>query len=455
MSLLTGKGEEELFSELQGAVFLNPLYVSGSNKHEQYLLADEYLSGNVREKLAVAKNSATYNAAFSVNVEALEQVQPQDLAASEIDVRLGATWLPVETVQQFIFDLLSPSYYARNKIKVHYSRPTAIWNIENKNADYENVAVNITYGTKRVNAYKIIEETLNLKDVRVFDTVQDINGNEQRVLNKKETILAQQKQQAIKDQFAEWIWKDAARRGSLTKLYNEEFNSMRPREYDGSHIAVRPPGKERFVRLRSLGENYTEEAIRERILRQRSPRKTHEPKPKRVIHVKVYGDFRLSKITWKGLRALYFFYLRKLRAAQHQPSERVPYLIREDLRLLDKISEQNKFLIRHKVDTPEQLAALKESAEYSIKKLSSKRKELMNEKRRTDTSPMRKAEIMVQMSSISAELKTMRQDVRMCADITKRAETITRKHKQLKEQSLYHKKSANRQTEEKEYSILK
>ena len=236
MSLLTGKGEEELFSELQGAIFLNPLYVSGSNRHEQYLPADEYLSGNVREKLAVAKNSATYNAAFSVNVEALEQVQPQDLAASEIDVRLGATWLPVETVQQFIFDLLSPSYYARNKIKVHYSKPTAIWNIENKNADYENVAVNITYGTKRVNAYKIIEETLNLKDVRVFDTVQDINGNEQRVLNKKETILAQQKQQAIKDQFAEWVWKDAARRDLLTKLYNEEFNSMRPREYDGSHI---------------------------------------------------------------------------------------------------------------------------------------------------------------------------------------------------------------------------
>lgn len=236
MSLLTGKSEEELFSELQGAVFLNPLYVSGSNRHEQYLPADEYLSGNVREKLAVAKNSATYNAAFAVNVEALEQVQPQDLSASEIDVRLGATWLPVEMVQQFIFDLLSPSYYARNKIKVHYSRPTAIWNIENKNADYENVAVNITYGTKRVNAYKIIEETLNLKDVRVFDTVQDINGNEQRVLNKKETILAQQKQQAIKDRFAEWIWKDAARRDSLVRLYNEEFNSMRPREYDGSHI---------------------------------------------------------------------------------------------------------------------------------------------------------------------------------------------------------------------------
>lgn len=221
------------------------------------------------------------------------------------------------------------------------------------------------------------------------------------------------------------------------------------------HIAVRPPGKERFVRLRSLGENYTEEAIRERILRQRSPRKTYEPKPKRVIHVKVYGDFRLSKITWKGLRALYFFYLRKLRAAQHQPSERVSYLIREDLRLLHKISEQNKFLIRHKIDTPEQLAALKESAEYSIKKLSSKRKGLMNEKRRTDTSPKRKAEIMAQMSSISAELKTMRRDVRMCADIAEQAETITRKYEQLKEQSLYHKKYANRQTKAKEYFILK
>ena len=234
---LTGKTEEQLFDELKGVIFLNPMHGYGSKEQEKYLPADEYLSGNVREKLKWAKRSmALYPEDYTANVEALTSVQPKDLAASEIDVRLGATWLPVETVQQFIFDLLSPSYYARNKIKVHYSRPTAIWNIENKNADYENVAVNITYGTKRVNAYKIIEETLNLKDVRVFDTVQDINGNEQRVLNKKETILAQQKQQAIKDQFAEWIWKDAARRDSLTKLYNEEFNSMRPREYDGSHI---------------------------------------------------------------------------------------------------------------------------------------------------------------------------------------------------------------------------
>lgn len=234
---LTGKTEEQLFDELKGVIFLNPMHGYGSKEQEKYLPADEYLSGNVREKLEWAKRSmALYPEDYTANVEALTSVQPKDLAASEIDVRLGATWLPVETVQQFIFDLLSPSYYARNKIKVHYSRATAIWNIENKNADYENVAVNITYGTKRVNAYNIIEETLNLKDVRVFDTVQDINGNEQRVLNKKETILAQQKQQAIRDQFTEWIWKDAARRDSLVRLYNEEFNSIRPREYDGSHI---------------------------------------------------------------------------------------------------------------------------------------------------------------------------------------------------------------------------
>ena len=174
-----------------------------------------------------------------------------------------------------------------------------------------------------------------------------------------------------------------------------------------------------------------------------------------MFYVKVRGDFRFSKITWKGLRALYFFYLRKLRAAQHQPSERVSYLIREDIRLLDQISEQNKFLIRHKIDTPEQLADFEKNAEQTIGKLTSERKKLMNEKRRTNTSPLRKAEIMAQMSSISAELKTMRQDVQMCEDIAKRAETITRKYEQLKEQSLYHKECANRQTEEKEYSVLK
>ena len=272
--------------------------------------------------------------------------------------------------------------------------------------------------------------------------------------------------------YAEWqaeqngqrTWRSAIRedvdRAVLVSMTWSAFlRALREQGYEVKtgvkHIAVRPPGKERFVRLRSLGETYTEEAIRQRILRQYTPQRKSQQESEKVLCVKVRGDFRLSKVTWKGLRALYFFYLRKLRAAQHQPSERVPYLIREDLRLLDKISEQNKFLIRHKIDTPEQLAAWKESAEYSIKKLSSKRKELMNEKRRTDTSPMRKAEIMAQMSSISAELKTMRQDVQMCEDIAKRAETITRKYEQLKEQSLYHKECANRQTEEKEYPVLK
>lgn len=272
--------------------------------------------------------------------------------------------------------------------------------------------------------------------------------------------------------YAEWqaeqngqrTWRSAIRedvdRAVLVSMTWSAFlRALREQGYEVKtgvkHIAVRPPGKERFVRLRSLGETYTEEAIRQRILRQYTPQRKSQQESEKVLCVKVRGDFRLSKITWKGLRALYFFYLRKLRAAQHQPSERVPYLIREDLRLLDQISEQNKFLIRHKVDTPEQLAALKESAEHSIKKLSSKRKELMNEKRRTDTSPMRKAEIMAQMSSISAELKTMRRDVRMCADIAEWAKTITRKYEQLKEQSLYYKKCANRQTEEKEYPVLK
>ena len=272
--------------------------------------------------------------------------------------------------------------------------------------------------------------------------------------------------------YAEWqaeqngqrTWRSAIRedvdRAVLVSMTWSAFvRALREQGYEVKigvkHIAVRPPGKERFVRLRSLGENYTEEAIRQRILRQRSPRKTHEPKPKRVIHVKVYGDFRLSKITWKGLRALYFFYLRKLRIAQHQPSERVSYLIREDLRQLDKISEQNKFLIRHKIDTPEQLADFEKNAEQTIEKLTSERKELMNEKRRIGTSPMREAEIMAQISSISGELKTLRRDVRVCGDIAERAEKILRQNEQTKEQSLYRKKCANRQTEKNEYSVLK
>lgn len=237
MAKLTGKDEETLCGELKGIIFLNPMFGHGGRGEPKYLTADEYLSGNVREKLAWAKRSAEQNPTdYLVNVEALEKVQPVDLTASEIDVRLGATWLPQEDIQRFMVELLKPSYYARSKINVHYSPLTAEWNISNKNSDYGNVTANVTYGTKRINGYKIIEETLNLKDVRIFDTVQDEYGNDKRVLNKKETVLAQQKQQLIKDAFHDWIWKDPARRERLTALYNEKFNSVRPREYDGSHI---------------------------------------------------------------------------------------------------------------------------------------------------------------------------------------------------------------------------
>ena len=199
-----------------------------------WVTADEYLSGDVRWKLQLLREID--DPQYAANMAALEKVQPKDLSASEIDVRLGATWLPPEDIEQFVHELLSTAYYIRNRIKVHYSPITAAWNIENKNADYNNVAAGVTYGTNRINAYKIIEETLNLKDVRIFDTVTDENGNEVRVLNKKDTILAQQKQQAIKDAFRDWIWKDPDRRDRLTTLYNTKFNSIRPREYDGSHI---------------------------------------------------------------------------------------------------------------------------------------------------------------------------------------------------------------------------
>ena len=227
MSELTGKAEEQLADELMGVIFLNPTT-------KQYETADEYLSGDVRWKLQLLKEID--NPIYAANMAALEKVQPKDLSASEIDVRLGATWLPTDVIDKFVYDFLKPSYYAQNKIKVHFSPYTTAWNIENKSADYGNVTANVTYGTNRINAYKIIEETLNLKDVRIFDTVTDVNGNETRVLNKKETILAQQKQQAIKDGFRDWIWADPNRRDRLTTLYNTKFNSIRPREYDGSHI---------------------------------------------------------------------------------------------------------------------------------------------------------------------------------------------------------------------------
>ena len=237
MCELTGKSEQEIFEELKGVIFLNPEYTSEYGHEEKYLTSDEYLSGNVRQKLELAKRTAKlYLEDYNINVEMLEKVQPQDLSASEISVRLGATWLPPDDVQNFIFELLQTPRYAQWNIKVHYSEYTAEWNIENKNYDKSNVMANSTYGTERVNAYKIIEETLNLKDVRIFDYVEDVNGNKKPVLNKKETAIAQGKQEMIKQAFQDWIWKDPERRERLVRKYNDLFNSMRAREYDGSHI---------------------------------------------------------------------------------------------------------------------------------------------------------------------------------------------------------------------------
>ena len=234
MSRLTGKDEETLCSELSGVVFLNPDYAEGVN--EKYLPADEYLSGNVRQKLVIAQSKATQDPRYQINADALTQVQPTDLTASEISVRLGATWLDTEYVRQFIFETLGTPRSAQWSMKVHYSGITGEWRIEGKSKDRGNVKAFNTYGTKRINAYEIIEDTLNLKDVRIFDYVYDADGRKTAVLNKKETAIAQSKQELIKDAFAEWIWKDPNRREAICKTYNILFNSNRPREYDGSHI---------------------------------------------------------------------------------------------------------------------------------------------------------------------------------------------------------------------------
>lgn len=237
MCQLSGKSEQEVFEELKGVIFINPLYGQGNPDEQKYLMADEYLSGNVREKFEVARRSAKlYPDDYNINVEALERAQPKDLTASEISVRLGATWIPTDIVQQFIYEFLDTPRYAQWKIKLHYSPYTSEWSIENKSYDTSNLKVYRTYGTDRINAYKIIEETLNLKDVRIFDYVEDEEGRKKPVLNKKETTIALQKQELIKEGFKEWIWKDPQRREKLCKLYNEKFNSTRPREYDGSHI---------------------------------------------------------------------------------------------------------------------------------------------------------------------------------------------------------------------------
>jgi N12 class adenine-specific DNA methylase len=237
MAGLTGMSEEQLAADLQGVVFRLPEPVDPEGR-PRYATADEYLSGNVREKLRTARRAAEVSDLYRPNVAALEAAQPKDLDASEIDVRLGATWVGPDYIQQFMTELFQTPRYLQGTIEVKFAAYTAEWNVTNKNAvPYNNVAAYVTYGTDRANAYRILEDTLNLRDVRIYDTVTDPDGKERRVLNKKDTMLAQQKQQAIKDAFRDWLWRDPDRRQTLVKLYNEKFNSTRPREYDGSHIS--------------------------------------------------------------------------------------------------------------------------------------------------------------------------------------------------------------------------
>ena len=229
MARLTGKAEDEIVADLQGVIFLDPL-------EQTWQTADEYLSGNVRAKLRVAQTAAESDPSFAVNVEALQAAQPKDLDASEIDVRLGTTWVDKAYIQRFMIELLGIPYYEQRRIHVNYAPQTAEWSIDGKSLLSENVNNHMKYGTRRAPALKILEDTLNLRDTRVYDVVQDENGREKRELNQKETTIAQQKQQAIKDAFHDWVWKDPTRRHELVTRYNELFNSTRPREYDGSHI---------------------------------------------------------------------------------------------------------------------------------------------------------------------------------------------------------------------------
>ncbi|MUG86945.1 helicase [Paenibacillus timonensis] len=248
MAELTGLAQERLVQELRGVIFPNPENLDEEGQ-PTYETADAYLSGNVRDKLRAAKQFAAYDAErYAENVRALEAVQPKDLDASEIDVRLGATWMPPEVIRAFIFELVDTPYMYQTSINVMYSGYTAAWNVKGKSDDRSNnIKANVTYGTNRINAYKILEDTLNLRDVRIFDTAIE-NGVEKRVLNKQETAIAQQKQEAMKEAFRDWIWRDPQRREQLTRLYNDRFNSIRPREYDGSHI--RFTGMNPEIRLR-------------------------------------------------------------------------------------------------------------------------------------------------------------------------------------------------------------
>ena len=247
MSQLTGKSEDDIIDELNGVIFLDPVY-------GDWQTADEYLSGNVRQKLREAEKAAVDSPGYLPNVEALRAAQPKDLDASEIEVRLGATWIDKKYIQQFMFELLEPPLYARRSLEVNYSEFTAEWNISGKNSiPYNDINARMTYGTDCANAYKILEDTLNLRDVRIYDTVRDADGKEKRVLNSKETTLAQQKQQAIKEAFRDWIWRDPDRRRELVQLYNERFNSTRPREYDGRHLIF--PGMNPEITLREHQRN--------------------------------------------------------------------------------------------------------------------------------------------------------------------------------------------------------
>ena len=242
MSKLTGRSQDELIDELNGVIFLDPV-------RGEWQTADEYLSGNVRQKLREAEQAAQDSPGYLPNVEALRQAQPKDLDASEIEVRLGATWIDPSYIREFMWETFETPFYQQRMIDVTYSAFTAEWNIRNKNAvSYSNIAAYMTYGTERANAYKILEDTLNLRDVRIYDTKHDADGRERRVLNSKETTLAQQKQQAIRDAFRDWIWRDPDRRHTLVARYNELFNSTRPREYDGSHITF--AGMNPEIRLR-------------------------------------------------------------------------------------------------------------------------------------------------------------------------------------------------------------
>ena len=236
MSQLTGKTKEELAGELQGVIFRVPGQLEQDGT-PHYVTADEYLSGNVRRKLRQAQRAAQQDPVYAVNVEALTAAQPKDLDASEIEVRLGATWIDKEYIQQFMYETFNTPFYLQRSIEVNYSSFTAEWQIKGKSSvSYNDVAAYTTYGTSRANAYKILEDSLNLRDVRIYDTIEDADGKERRVLNAKETTLAAQKQQAIREAFRDWIWRDPERRQTLVSQYNEEMNSTRPREYDGSHI---------------------------------------------------------------------------------------------------------------------------------------------------------------------------------------------------------------------------